>query len=56
MLWEENMEVAHEIKKTKYNTFRMEIEMKVWTCKVLPVEMGCRGYASRKLIALAWVQ
>ena len=49
--WEENMEVAHERKMTKYDTLRMEIEMKGWRCKVLPVEMGCRGYASRALIA-----
>ena len=48
---EENMEVAHERKMTKYDTLRMEIEMKGWRCKVLPVEMGCRGYASRALIA-----
>ena len=49
--WEENMEVAHERKMTKYDTLRMEIEAKGWKCKVLPVEMGCRGYASRTLIA-----
>ena len=26
--WEENMEVAHERKMTKYDTLRMEIEIK----------------------------
>ena len=49
--WEENMEVGHERKMTKYDTLRMEIEMKEWRCKVLTVEMGCRCWASRVLIA-----
>ena len=46
-----NIEVAHERKMTKYDTLRMNIEMKGWKCKVLQVEMGCRGYAYRTLIA-----
>ena len=48
---EENMEVAHEKKKTKNDTLRMGIEMKRCRCTVLPVEMGCRENASRTLIA-----
>ena len=45
------MEVAHEKKMTKYDTLRMEIEM-----KVLPIKIECRGYASiAKLgILLGW--
>ena len=49
--WEENMEVAHERKMAKYDPLRMDIERKGWKCRVLPIEMGCRGYASRALIA-----
>ena len=45
------MEVAHERKMAKYDPLRMDIERKGWKCRVLPIEMGCRGYASRALIA-----
>ena len=45
------MEVAHERNKAKYDTLRMDFEMKRCRCKVLPVEMGCRVCASRTLIA-----
>ena len=49
--WEENMEVAHERKLTQCNPLWMDIERKGRRCKVLPFEMGCRGYAFRALIA-----
>ena len=45
------MEVAHKRKMTKYDPLRMDIERKGWRCKVLPIEMGCREYASIALIA-----
>ena len=45
------MEVADKRKMTKYDPLQMEIERKGWRCEVLPIEMGCRGYASTALIA-----
>ena len=47
--WEDNLEEAHERKKTKYDALRDDCERKGWSCKVLPVEMGCRRYAGRSL-------
>ena len=49
--WEENMEVAHKRKMTKYDTLSKEIEKKGRRYKVLFIEMGCRGYSSRDLIS-----
>ena len=45
--WEENMEEAFERKKTRYETLRTECEDNGWTCQVLPIEVGCRGFIGR---------
>ena len=49
--WEGNLEVAYERKKTKYEPLRAECEERGWDCRVLPVEVGCRGYIARSTIA-----
>ena len=49
--WEDNLEEAHERKKTKYDALRDDCERNGWSCNVLPVEMGCRGYTGRSLSA-----
>ena len=43
MPWEENMELAHERKMTKYDTLRMENEMKGWRCKYCLLGWGAGG-------------
>ena len=38
---------TYERKKEKYEPLRAECEDRGWECKVLPVEVGCRGYIAR---------
>ena len=49
--WEDNLEEAYERKKLKYDALRDECVRKGWSCNVLPVEMGYRGYIGRSLSA-----
>ena len=49
--WEENMLEAYERKKTKYETLRSECEEKGWSCHVLPIEVGCRGFVGHTTIS-----
>ena len=48
--WEGNIDLANEKKRTKYDQLRMDIEAKGWACKVLPIEVGCRGFLARSMI------
>ena len=47
--WEANLETAYERKREKYEPLRAECEDRGWVCKVLPVEVGCRGYIARSI-------
>ena len=49
--WEENMEEAFERKKERYENLRAECEEKGWSCRVLPIEVGCRGFVGYSTIA-----
>ena len=42
---------AYERKKTKYETLRSECEEKGWSCHVLPIEVGCRGFVGHTTIS-----
>lgn len=48
--WEENMEAAFERKKTRYETLRADCEERGWSCHVLPIEVGCRGFIGHTMI------
>ena len=50
--WEGNMEYAYERKKTRYETLRSQCEERGWSCHVLPVEVGCRGFVARSMSSL----
>ena len=45
--WEENIEEAYERKKARYEDLRAECEDNGWSCVLLPVEVGCRGFVGR---------
>ena len=45
--WEENMEEVFERKKLRYKNLRMDCEDEGWTCQVMPIEVGCRGFIGR---------
>ena len=47
--WEENVEEAYERKKARYEDLRAECEDNGWSCVVLPVEVGCRGFVGRSV-------
>ena len=48
--WEDNLEHAHERKLAKYEELRSICEERGWHCKVLPVEVGTRGFIARSTI------
>ena len=50
--WEENIEAVYEAKKDRYETLRSDCEDGGWTCNVLPIEIGCRGFMARSTISL----
>ena len=48
--WEDNLEYAHERKLTRYEDLRITCEERGWRCKVLPVEVGARGFVAHSTI------
>ena len=47
--WEERIEEAHELKRTKYDHLILEAKRKGWDARCFPVEVGCRGFPGRSL-------
>ena len=50
--WEERLQEAHEIKFLKYDPLIVEAKRKGWKASCLPIEVGCRGFATKSLSAL----
>ena len=48
--WEENIEIAHEYKTSKYTGLISECKERGWKVNYHPVEVGCRGYATKSLL------
>ena len=44
MPWEERLDVAHQLKKNKYQDLTDEVSLKGWHAVLFPVEVGCRGF------------
>ena len=47
--WEERMEEAHELKRSKYAELQAQCIEKGWQTWVLPVEVGCRGFPGKSV-------
>lgn len=47
--WEERMEVANELKSTKYAELVKDCEQNGWKVWCLPVEVGCRGFIGKSM-------
>ena len=47
--WEDRLEEAHELKKTKYEGLMQEARANGWTAHIFPVEVGCRGFPARSV-------
>ncbi|XP_063959287.1 uncharacterized protein LOC135154967 [Lytechinus pictus] len=47
--WEEKIETAHEYKTSKYAGLILECKKRGWKVDYYPVEIGCRGYATKSL-------
>ena len=45
--WEENFELAHERKKTRYADLVSNCIARGWKCELFTVEVGCRGFIGR---------
>ena len=48
--WEDNLEHAHGRKLAKYEELRIICEECGWQCKILPVEVGTRGFIARSTV------
>ena len=48
--WESNMEWAYERKTTRYSDLQSDCTERGWTCKIYPVEVGCRGFVGQSTI------
>ena len=44
------MDWAHERKATRYSDLKTECEENGWTCRVFPVEVGCRGFVGQSVV------
>ena len=44
--WEERVEEAYKLKKTKYQDLAETCRVRGWKTTVFPVEVGCRGFPS----------
>ncbi len=47
--WEDRMDIAHELKKAKYQDLIDKAKSKGWKAKHFPVEVGCRGFPGSSL-------
>ncbi|KAI8490805.1 hypothetical protein Bbelb_315980 [Branchiostoma belcheri] len=50
--WEENIQVAFERKKTKYEELVQQCRLNGWKTQLYPVEIGVRGFAGSSLLRL----
>ena len=50
--WEDRVEEAYERKKARYAEMAAEAEQRGWRARVRPVEVGCRGFVAKSVIAL----
>ena len=48
---EGNREEAHQRKKNRYETMRVDCEEKGWICHVIPFEVGCQGFQGHSVIS-----
>ena len=48
--FEDNMEIAAELKKTKYEELAEETKKSNWNTVVWTVEVGCRGFSGSSLL------
>ena len=49
--WEGNIEAVHEQKSDRYEDLRSDCIEKGWSCHVLPIEVGCRGYIAQSVVS-----
>ena len=49
---ESRMEESHELKLAKYESLRDEVATKGWKMRILPVEVGTRGFVGRSMFTL----
>ena len=54
ILLEENIEEAHERKKSRHGSLRADCMEKGRTCSVMPNEMRCRGFLRHSVVSLAF--
>jgi hypothetical protein len=47
--WEDRMEIANELKSTKYNDLVKDCENKGWKVWSIPIEVGARGFVGRSV-------
>lgn len=47
--WEDQMEEVFEWKRAMYTEFKGESRNRGWKTLCLPIEVGCRGFASQSL-------
>ena len=47
--WEERVDEAHELKKSKYEDLASSCRDRGWKTWVFPVEVGCRGFPSQSV-------
>ncbi|KAI8482700.1 hypothetical protein Bbelb_395800 [Branchiostoma belcheri] len=50
--WEENIQVAFERKKTRYEELVQQCRLNGWKTQLYPVEIGVRGFAGSSLLRL----
>lgn len=50
--WEEGMTAAHERKYLKYTELAAKCREAEWAARILPMEVGCRGFVGRSAVSL----
>ena len=50
--WEDRIDEAHELKRSKYEPILLDAQRNGWTTHNFPIEVGCRGFAGRSLTRL----
>ena len=47
--WEENIQIANERKRTKYDELKASCEEAQWKAWCMPIEVGCRGFIGKSI-------
>ena len=50
--WEDRIDEAHELKRSKYEQILLDAQRNGWTTHNFPIEVGCRGFAGRSITGL----